>query len=260
LRLRLVISERAPPSMDFTVSPVWRVLRRMLYSWSDDIVAQTREAAFWIGKNCRKEALVIPNALRPLPSIEEARQTLIVSIGRLEIVKGFDLLLRAFARIASEFPEWDVAIIGEGPEHENLVRMRDELNLANRVKFIGQVREVETWMARAGLVVQPSRFEGFPNVVLEAMGMGAAVVSADCPAGPADLIEDGVNGSLVPVEDVDSLANRIADLMLHPGVRERFGLEALKVKQRFRQELVMTKWEACLFPGFEIHEGALDQL
>jgi glycosyltransferase involved in cell wall biosynthesis len=78
------------------------------------------------------------------------------------------------------------------------------------------------------------------------MGLGAAVISADCPAGPADLIKDGVNGRLVPVEDVAALASVMMELMSQPEARERFGREALKVKERFRQDLVMAQWEASL--------------
>jgi glycosyltransferase involved in cell wall biosynthesis len=103
---------------------------------------------------------------------------------------------------------------------------------------------------RAGLVVQPSRFEGFPNVVLESMGLGAAVISADCRSGPADLIEEGVNGRLVPVDDVDSLARVMAELMANATERARLGQAAMKVRERFRQGVVMERWESCLFADY----------
>ena len=112
------------------------------------------------------------------------------------------------------------------------------------VEFPGHVQDVESWMSRAGLVVQPSRFEGFPNAVLESMGMGAAVISANCPAGPAELIEDGVNGRLVPVDDVFTLARVMEELMVDPAMRARFGREAQKVRERYCQESIMARWEA----------------
>ena len=112
--------------------------------------------------------------------------------------------------------------------------------------FLGVRRDVEAWMRRAGLVVQPSRFEGFPNVVLEAMGSGAAVISADCPAGPAELIENAHNGCLVPVDDYLELANTMADLMSQPEKRARLGREALRVQERFGQARVMALWESAL--------------
>jgi GalNAc-alpha-(1->4)-GalNAc-alpha-(1->3)-diNAcBac-PP-undecaprenol alpha-1,4-N-acetyl-D-galactosaminyltransferase len=111
------------------------------------------------------------------------------------------------------------------------------------------VKDIESWMSRASLVVQPSRFEGFPNVVLEAMGMGAAVICADCRSGPAEIISDGVNGRLVPVEDVATLTEVMSELMRQPEERARLGNEAKKVRQAFRQDLVMTHWEHCLAPA-----------
>ena len=103
-------------------------------------------------------------------------------------------------------------------------------------------------MSRAGLVVQPSRFEGFPNVVLESMGLGAAVISSNCASGPADLIEDGVNGRLVAVDDVDP-CRVMAQLMSSPEERARLGRAATAVRERFRQDAVMERWETCLDSG-----------
>jgi glycosyltransferase involved in cell wall biosynthesis len=246
LDIRVVVSERVQPDADPTLSLGRRALRRIFYAWSDEIVAQSRDAAKWIERNCRKSAIVIPNPLRALPRLTFERQPLIIAVGRLTDQKGFDLLIRAFAQIASEFEEWTIAIIGHGDALETLVKLRDELRLAQKVQFVGQIRDVETWMARAGLVVQPSRFEGFPNVILEAMGMGATVISSDCPSGPSDMIEDGINGRLVPVGDIAALANAMAELMSQRKVRESLGREAFETAQRYRQHLVMRQWESCL--------------
>ena len=249
LRLRMVISERTQPAHETGLPRGWRLLRRLVYPWADAIVCQTPASAQWIGRNLRTKSVVIPNALRSLPQPVEDRDLLIIGVGRLVREKGFDLLLRAFAHVAGEFPEWRLAIVGEGPERGNLSRLRDELDLTTRVDLPGHVQDVESWMSRAGLVVQPSRFEGFPNAVLESMGMGAAVISADCPAGPAELIEDGVNGRLAPVDDVFTLSRVMEDLMADPALRARLGREALKVRDRFRQESIMARWEALLLPS-----------
>jgi GalNAc-alpha-(1->4)-GalNAc-alpha-(1->3)-diNAcBac-PP-undecaprenol alpha-1,4-N-acetyl-D-galactosaminyltransferase len=246
--VRIVVSERVQPALHLMLPRIWRILRRILYSWSDCVVAQTEEAAQWIRGNCRKSVTVIPNALRVLPAPSRTRERLIIAVGRLSRQKGFDLLLRSFATVAPSFDGWRLAIIGEGNERANLLQLRDELMLTDRVELVGQIADVATWMARAALIVQPSRFEGFPNVVLEGMGMGAAVISADCPSGPADLIEDGVNGRLVPTENVDALTGAMAELMSQEDMRERLGREALKVRERYHQDLIMVRWEACLLP------------
>jgi len=246
LGIQTIVSERVQPALHSMLPRTWRILRRMVYPWCGVVIAQTQEAARWIQQNCRTHAAVIPNALRSLPPASVAREALIIGVGRLTRQKGFDLLLRSFAQVAASFNDWRLVIIGEGEERANLLRLRGELLLTDRVELVGQIADVATWMARASLVVQPSRFEGFPNAVMEAMGMGAAVICADCPSGPADLIEDGVNGRLVPVDDVAALARTMADLMLHQGIRERLGREAAKVRQRFRQDLVMAQWERYL--------------
>lgn len=250
LKVRIVVSERMQPAVDPTIPKFWKVLRRILYSFSDEVVVQTKYADQWIRRYCHKKAIVIPNALRPLPKIMSERKKIIVAIGRLSHQKGFDLLLKAFTLIADDFEDWNVVIIGDGVERENLLRLRYDLVLTKRVELISQVQNIESWMARAGLVVQPSRYEGFPNVLLESMGMGAAVISADCPSGPSDLIKNGMNGRLVPVENRDVLAQVMAELMSQPETRIRLGREALKVGHHYRQDLIMLQWESCLLPGF----------
>lgn len=248
-RSRVVVSERMQPAVDPTLSTAWKVLRKMFYRKADAVVAQSREAAQWIREHCGRSAVVIPNAVRALPPPDNARELLVLAIGRLTHQKGFDLLLRAFAKLAAPLRDWKLVIIGEGPERANLLQLRDGLNLGGRVEFEGPVADIERFMARAGLVVQPSRYEGFPNVVLESMGMGAAVIAANCPSGPADLIEDSVNGRLVPVEDVEALQHAMEELMSQPELRARLGREASKVRERFRQDRIMAQWEACLAPA-----------
>jgi glycosyltransferase involved in cell wall biosynthesis len=246
LRTRLVISERANPAFDTTVSSLLSRLRRRLYWLSYAVVAQTEATAQWIASNCAARTRVIPNLLRDLPISGREREPLIVAVGRLARQKGFDLLVRAFAQVAAEFPGWSVAILGKGKEGDGLLQLCSELGVGGRVALVGQVADVDSWLARAGVVVQPSRFEGFPNALLEAMGMGAAVISADCPSGPSELIENGVNGLLVPVEDVDALAATLRQLLADPDMRARLGREAGKVRDRFRAERIMAQWNQCL--------------
>lgn len=244
---RIVVSERAHPAYDTSVRPVWRWLRRVTYRRAACVVVQTQATGYWVRQRWRVDTRVIPNLLRELPSAGVMREPLILAVGRLQPQKGFDLLLRAFARLQGDFPLWTVTILGEGPERQALQRLCTDLGVSDRVQLPGVSGEVEAWMARAGLVVQPSRFEGFPNVVMEAMGLGAPVISANCPAGPADLIEDGVNGRLVPVEDVVALENAMRELMGDSAARERLGTAATHVRRRFNADTVMAMWKETLF-------------
>ena len=248
LKTRVIVSERTQPAKHADLPLPWKLLRRLTYAMADSVVVQTQDAARWVRRNCWTKATVIPNALRELPSLSMQRLPLIVAVGRLGPEKGFDLLLEAFARLAPRFNDWNLVILGDGAERDRLTRLCRDLALTERVQLGGHTSEVETWMARAGLVVQPSRFEGFPNVVLESMGMGAAVISSDCRSGPADLIEDGVNGRLVPVEDVASLMEVMSELMSQPELRARLGRAATQVRELYRQDRIMSNWEPQFLP------------
>jgi GalNAc-alpha-(1->4)-GalNAc-alpha-(1->3)-diNAcBac-PP-undecaprenol alpha-1,4-N-acetyl-D-galactosaminyltransferase len=249
LRLRVVVAERTDPSQNRTISRFWKWMRRLSYHCAAAVVAQTGGAAQWLDKQCRIQSLVIPNAIREMPKLQATRGPFILSVGRLTPEKGVDTLLKAFARISAEFSEWRVVVAGDGPEHAALLAMRDQQQLTEKVDFLGEIRDVESWFARAGVVVHASRREGFPNVVLEAMAMGAPVVCTDCKSGPADLIRDRVNGRLIAVDDVSALAEALKELIENPGLRQKLASEALKVRDSHQQTMIMRRWNSVLLGG-----------
>jgi GalNAc-alpha-(1->4)-GalNAc-alpha-(1->3)-diNAcBac-PP-undecaprenol alpha-1,4-N-acetyl-D-galactosaminyltransferase len=249
LDVRVVVSERTDPAMNHTISRPWRILRRLCYWRADVIVAQTDGAARWLENQCKVNVQVIPNSLRVMPTPTVPRERLIIAVGRLKREKGFDVLLDAFASLKSRFPDWTVRILGEGPERSALQQQARALRIDDRVEFAGAVDNVEAWMSRAALLVHPSRREGFPNAVLEAMAMGMAVVCANCRSGPSELIEDGVNGRLVAVDDGVQLATAMDQLMSDGALRERFGANASAVRERYSASKVMDMWERCLLRG-----------
>ncbi len=243
---RVVVSERVHPAHYTGLGTAWRVLRWLTYRHADLVVAQTREAAAWIAARYGSGVAVIPNPLRPLPELVAEREHTILAVGRLYRQKGFDILLRAFATVRGAHPDWSLVIVGAGPEEPPLRRLIEQLALGDAVTILPPRKDVETLMARAGLVVQPSRFEGFPNVLLEAMGMGAAVVAARCPSGPAEIIDDGTNGRLVPPEDPARLAEVIGELLADPDQRRRLGESARRVRERYDQQRIMHRWTQCM--------------
>ena len=248
LGMRVVVSERTNPGLNLRIARFWRALRRACYWAADNVIAQTEDAAQWLEKKCRVTAVVIPNSLRVLPRVVCEREPLIVAAGRLSKEKGFDLLLLAFARISPAFPDWRLVILGEGAERDALLDLIKRLDLEDRAALAGQVEDIEIWMARASILVHPSRREGFPNVVLEAMGMSTAVICARCP-GISELVQDGVNGRLVPVGDLEALMEAMCELMRNPAQRARLGREAAKVRSTYDQSLIMQRWEHCLLPA-----------
>ena len=111
---------------------------------------------------------------------------------------------------------------------------------------MGAVGNPGEWYARAEIFVLSSRFEGFPNALLEAMASGCAVVSANCPTGPAEIVRPGEDGVLVPTENVPALSEALALLMDDPAMRIRLGQAARKVRDRFDGDAITRRWERVL--------------
>ena len=106
----------------------------------------------------------------------------------------------------------------------------------------GVVKDPERWMARCTFFVLPSRFEGFPNALLEAMAMGCPVIATDCDSGPRDIVRDGMDGLLVPVEDVEALAGAMRRLASDEALRRRLGDAAQSVRVRYAKKKIVQQW------------------
>jgi GalNAc-alpha-(1->4)-GalNAc-alpha-(1->3)-diNAcBac-PP-undecaprenol alpha-1,4-N-acetyl-D-galactosaminyltransferase len=252
-----VISERIDPTQ-YSPGWWWERLRSRVYPTAKLLVVQTSSVLEW-GKKImgHRPVVVIPNAAA-MPSSHEGplcvdlpSGNLIVSMGRLTTQKGFDILIRAFAEIAATCPDWSVVILGEGETRKELERLAVTLGIANRVRLVGSLRHPEQVLRRAKLFALPSRFEGFPNALLEAMALGLPVISTDCRSGPSDIIEHGVNGILVRTEDVRALATSMQELILDTGRRGKLGTSARGVIERFSQEHNLTLWQSALTLAME---------
>jgi len=202
---------------------------------------------------------VIPN---PVPPLDEQRDPVVgpssglartehdgrvaMAMGRLVEQKGFDLLLQAFSRVAAGNPAWRLVIVGDGPARSPLCALAAELGVSDRVSFAGRVHNPQGWLHSADLFVLSSRYEGFPNALLEAMACGVACVSFDCQSGPADIIRPEINGLLVPPEDISALANALDRLMKSDAERSRLASRAQDVLERFGVDRVMGAWDELI--------------
>ncbi|MEW6282387.1 MAG: glycosyltransferase [Candidatus Eremiobacterota bacterium] len=171
------------------------------------------------------QRVVLEQARAPLP--KESPEGYVLGVGRLVAGKGFDLLLRAFARTSLRER---LVLLGEGPERPGLLRLASELGVADRVDMPGSDPNPFRYMARARAVVVTSRSEGFGNILLEAMTCGAPVVAFD-NHGPRDLIRPGVDGELVGTGDVEALGRALQDLLASP---ERLRALSLAGRERAR--------------------------
>lgn len=249
LNLPVVISERTNPRFH-QIGWGWQWLRRAFYSKASAVVVQSEGVLSWAKRNhVNRRVVKIPNPIAECTlrhHRSERRGRTVLSIGRLGPEKGFDFLLRAFALCLNHTSEWRLVICGEGPERSRLENLAKELGINHKVFLPGQVKDSEAILGDADLFVLSSRFEGFPNVLLEAMACGLPVISFNCPSGPSEIIQDNSNGILVPAGDVASLATAMDRLMRDGRERKRLGENAILVKEKFGLEKTMGMWEGLL--------------
>ncbi|WP_344889661.1 glycosyltransferase family 4 protein [Actinomadura meridiana] len=189
----------------------------------------------------------IPNAAPPLPPRPSRREDRVVlAAGRLVANKGFDTLIRAFAPIAADHPDWTLRIFGRGPRRDALRALVAELGLTGRVQLRPVTRDLHAEMARASVYALSSRREGMPMVIIEAMGMGLPVVSFDCPHGPAELIAHGRDGLLVPPGDTEAFTAALRDLVADRALRDRLGDLAAESARAHDLERIGPRWSRLI--------------
>jgi len=251
----IIVSERSfPPARINETGTVNSWLRWALYRFALPVVAQTEDVKNWIIENCPgSNVAVIPNPVQfPLPGRDTLdsdddglvqRNRLILGSGRLIASKRHDLAIRAFGEIAQDHPDTILVLLGDGPERSQLEQLRDSLGLTNRVILRGQVANAGAWYARADIFVFPSSFEGFPNAVLEALSYGIPTVCFDILTGPRYLIEDHVNGILLPDNDhVTRLGNALSELLGDSGLCRKLSENAVSVRENYSIERISDLW------------------
>jgi glycosyltransferase involved in cell wall biosynthesis len=174
------------------------------------------------------------------PMVRDDGLPLVLAAGRLEPAKDFPTLLRAFAQLRSRCPA-RLVIIGEGSLRPALERQIRELGLEDYVALPGFATNPYAWMKRAHLFVLSSAWEGFPNVLVEAMACGTPVVSTRCPGGAAEILEDGYWGPMVPVGDQSALAGAMAGALEHRSSRD-----VRKRASEFKLDQAVEKYLAVL--------------
>jgi glycosyltransferase involved in cell wall biosynthesis len=251
LSVPVIVSERVDPAM-YPIGTVWEQLRLWTYPLADRLVLQSERAANYFPSKIKSRISIIPNPVLSPPSASQIfprrqhARPLLVGMGRLDHQKGFDLLIRAFARLREHQQDWTVLILGEGPARVELESLRSTLGLDNRVLLPGRIKNVHEVLLQADLFVMPSRYEGFPNALCEAMACGLPVICADCPSGPREIIRHGIDGLLVAKENIEALTATMDRLMGSEAERNRLARRAPEVKQRFLLESIMQMWEESL--------------
>ncbi|MCD6679530.1 MAG: glycosyltransferase family 4 protein [Burkholderiaceae bacterium] len=245
-------SERIHPPR-VPLGAMWEILRARTYRRLKAVVALTGRSADWLRAHTRASNIrIIPNAASwpldpqppclPVPPRLDAEHVLL-AVGRLDEQKGFDLLIAAFQRLAARFPEWRLIVLGEGPRRNALEAQVASAGLTGRVDLPGRAGNIGQWYEAADLYAMSSRFEGFPNTLVEAMAHGLPVVSFDCDTGPGDIVRHERDGLLVPPENAAELEVTLGRLMADNALRRRFAQEAIDVRQRLSLERIARQWE-----------------
>lgn len=193
-------------------------------------------------------AVVIPNPVEIGPEIASLDNNVILAAGRISPVKAFDELIRSFALIAPEFPDWELHIYGDNylNTREKLEILVKELNLEKQVKFKGSIPNLKEAMLNASIYAMTSQTECFPMVLLESLSVGLPIVSYDAPNGPRHILTDGEDGFMVNTKDQKQMAESLKKLMQNPQLRKEMGRKAKENGQRFEKSKVMKKWQEFL--------------
>lgn len=202
------------------------------------------------GRNDHTEVVYIPNFLEHFPENTDKypREKTVLAVGRLNEVKRFELLIRLFAALHRQFPDWRLRIVGEGEERGRLEAAIKELHAENYVNLTGRkdADGVEDEMLRASLYAMTSRSEGFPFVLLEAQSCGLPVVAFDVRVGPGFVVQNGVNGYLAADMVYEDFCEKIASLMKDEALRHEMAEAAKARASDFSQEKVAEIWYSIL--------------
>lgn len=254
-KVPVIVSERIYPPLNDSEKLATRLLRWLIYRWSERVVVQTVTVQRWIEENCPgSKGVVIPNpvsfpmtvvepVVKPPEVIEEGRRV-ILAVGRLDPQKRFDVLVATFARLAPLYPEWDLVIVGEGPELFSLKAEIETANLGGRIHLPGFLGNVGDWYTRAELYVLPSAYEGFPNTLIEAMSYGLPCIAFDVPTGPAEIMDGGRLGVLLPdVDHVSALEKTMVNLLRDDTRRDELSRRAVSVQSKYAMKPVLRQWD-----------------
>lgn len=220
----------------------------LIYAFSSAVCVQTNEIKKYYPKFLQKKIFVLENPLdfdkmeKQCEGQSIEKEKTIISVGRLEDQKDFVTLIYAFEKISAVYPEWKLKIFGQGKNEEILSEIISNLDLDDRILLCGVTHTPFLEMKRSEIFVLSSYYEGFPNVLCEAMHAGLACISTDCECGPKELIQHGENGILTPIEEANTMSKKIAFLIENPDIRAKMGQKAMETTERLNMPTICEGW------------------
>lgn len=252
LHIPVVVSVRSNPEREYC-SRAMQLGMKILFPMADGIVLQTNQAKTYFPKTIQKKSVILPNSISEdfiRPYYQGERVHNIVSVGRIDQNKNQMLLVQAFHELIKENKwnqddkdSWRLVLYGDGSMREQIEQYCIEQHLTESVIFMGVQDNIADQIQKASIFVLTSRQEGMPNALIEAMALGLAVISTDCPCGgPADLIQDGLNGYLIPVDNKNILKKKLFTLIEQKEKRDAFGKKACEIVERLHPDKVNEMW------------------
>lgn len=242
---KVIISQRNDPHRAFGNRRFISKIHPWLYTCADKVVFQTYDARDFYPKYARRKYHVILNPLNEKLPIREVsnRSKRVVTVCRLHAQKNLALAIDAFKELNSRFPEYVFEIYGEGEKENELRRHVHDIGLDGKVLFKGFRKDIYDCIYDATMFVLSSDFEGLSNSMIEALALGIPTIATDCPIGGSRMvIENGVNGYLVPIRNKERLADAMIDIASHPDVQRRFSEQSSLLRQKLSAPSIARQW------------------
>lgn len=237
--LNVFISDRSNPLLKHKLRD--RLTRSITYPFADGIIAQTGLAKnTLLNKKLIRNICVIPNPLFEFTNNEiDPSKKNIITTGRLIESKNQKEALEIFSKVVKE--DWKLIIVGYGPEENNLKNIANILGITDKVSFVGKQDDIESWLNKGSIYMFTSLSEGFPNGLSEALAAPLATIAYNCPAGVSDLIEDNINGFLIPLGNQEMFIEKLNILINSEELRHSFMKESIKSRQKYKADIIANK-------------------
>lgn len=228
-----------------------RLSRQLAARYCDSIITLTeKDRQCWL-KNTKHNSQITtianpcPFLIQDKASVDKKETKVVLAVGRLSYLKGFDMLLEAWVKVVKDAPFWKLKIIGDGQEKDKLNDFIVKNNLIENVEMPGNTNNVEQYYEEAEIFCLSSRSEGFGMVLVEALSFGLPIVSFDCEAGPAEVLQ-GTDSILVPPNDIDLLASALLALINDEEKREDMYVVNKNKAELYQTENILKQWIALL--------------
>lgn len=243
IKTKTIISVRNDPNREYA-GRIGRFIGKCILPLADGCVFQTEEAKNWFPKSLQKKSKVIFNDVDHIffeTSYVGGKD--VVTLGRLCEQKNHRMLIDAFTSISEKHKDTNLLIYGTGPLENELRKYISSCDMDNRIVLMGLTKESDKVLSKAKCFVLSSDYEGMPNALLESLAIGVPSISTNCPCGgPRMLIDNGVNGLLVPINDTDALAEKLDFLLSNPDKAEQIGVAAKEMALCYSTEKVFNEW------------------